>query len=55
VELIASYGQDLNKIAQRARATAQKVVAEILGLDPDGPVPVDVELADIIEGDPRLV
>ena len=55
VELIASYGQDLNKIAQRARATAQEVVAEVLGPDPDGPVPVDVELTDIIEGDPRLV
>lgn len=55
VELIASYGQDLNKIAQRARATAQEVVAEVLGPDPDGSVPVDVELVDIIEGDPRLV
>jgi hypothetical protein len=55
VELIASYGQDLNNIAQHARATAQDVVADVLGPDPDGPVPIDVELADIIEGDPRLL
>lgn len=55
VELIASYGQDLNKVAQHARVTAQEVVSVALGPDPDGPVPIDVELADIIEGDARLV
>ncbi len=48
--LVAAYGADLGEVADEARRASRDVVAAVLG---QGTVAVDVEVLDVVVGDPR--
>lgn len=52
VDLVCTYGTDLPVAADTARAAVLDVLAELLG-EGTRP-PVDVEVTDVVVGDPRL-
>lgn len=53
VELVVTYGVDVHAVADGVRATVADTVRTLLGPDPDhGPPLVDVEVVDVVDGDP---
>ncbi|VXC02291.1 hypothetical protein [Nocardioides sp. AX2bis] len=54
VALTCAYGTDLRALAEEVRSDARALLAETVGVGPV-PVPVTVDVVDVVAGDPRRV
>lgn len=55
LSLTCTFGVDLRALAEEVRADARAVLAETVGADTGRPLPVTVDVVDVVEGDPRRV
>ena len=53
--LVCSYGTDVRSEAAEVRGEVQELLVSLVGPDPRGAVDVDIDVVDVVEGDPRLV
>ncbi len=53
---VCSYGVDLRALAGRLRDDVLTELTSLIGPDPElGPAMIDIEIADVVDGDPNLV
>ena len=52
MEVTASYGTDLRRLAERIRATTADTIIELLGAAATNRGPIDITITDVVTGDP---